>query len=255
MKIGVQLAQYGAPWREFLAAARKADEIGVDSLFNWDHFFGPGPDSNVSHYECWTMLAAWAASTSQVALGPLVSSIGYRNPDLLADMARTIDHISDGRFVLGMGAGFKERDYVEYGYEFGSVGTRLTELDEGLGRIRRRLVGLHPPPVRSIPILVGGSGEKRTLRIVAQHADIWHTFAEGDSFARKSLVLDGYCRDIGRDPASIERAVLVAGDPLIVGRPLRDLGATLFVVPVHSRPHIDLAPVGDWLRWRDQENG
>lgn len=228
--------------------------MGVDALFNWDHFFGPGVASDACHFECWTVLAAWAASTSRIALGPLVSCVGYRNPDLVADMARTIDHLSNGRFILGMGAGFKERDYFEYGYEFGSVGSRIGDLDSGLQRISRRLSCLHPPPVRPIPILVGGSGEQRTLRLVAEHADIWHTFAEGEAFAHKSRILNRYCEDIGRDPGEIERSALVVGEPADVGRPLHELGATLFIVSVHDRPDIDLAPVRQWLRWRDLVN-
>jgi probable F420-dependent oxidoreductase len=223
-------------------------------LFNWDHFFAPGADSDADHFECWTVLAAWAASTSRIELGPLVSCIGYRNPDLVADMARTIDHVSGGRFVLGLGAGFKERDYLEYGYPFGTVGTRIDDLAAGLARIRRRLSLLRPPPLRQIPVVIGGSGERRMLRLVAEYADMWHTFAEGDGFAHKSQVLDGHCAEIGRDPAEIERSVLVAGEPERVGTPLRDLGATTFVVTIHERPGLDLTPVRSWLDWRDRQN-
>lgn len=228
--------------------------MGVDILFNWDHFFGPGPDSQESHLECWTVLAAWAASTSSIELGPLVSAIGYRNPDLLADMARTIDHVSGGRFVLGLGAGFKHRDYAEYGYPFGSPSSRINELADGLARIHRRLECLNPPPLRPIPVLIGGSGERRTLRVVAEHADIWHTFADGDEFARKTAVLDRHCLDIHRDPRDIERAVLVQGDPVEQGDPLRRNGATLFVLTLPDRPQPRLGPVAEWLDWRDRHN-
>ncbi|HWG25534.1 LLM class F420-dependent oxidoreductase [Actinospica sp.] len=252
--MAVQVAQYGADWPAFLAAAREAEAMGVDALFNWDHFFGPGANSTDPNFECWTMLAAWAASTSQITLGPLVSCIGYRNPDLVADMARTVDHVAGGRLILGVGAGFKERDYLEYGYEFGSVASRITDLEHGLARIRNRLLRLQPPPAGPLPILIAGSGERRMLRLVAQHADTWHTFAEGEAFAHKSRVLDRYCREIGRPPDEIERSVLVAGDPASVGQPLRDLGATLFVVSATGRPEIDFAPVAEWLRWRDLQN-
>jgi probable F420-dependent oxidoreductase len=254
IRIGLQVAQYGAPWKVLLATARAAETMGVDILFNWDHFFGPGPDSQDPHLECWTMLAAWAASTSKIELGPLVSAIGYRNPDLLADMARTIDHVSGGRFVLGLGAGFKVRDYAEYGYPLGSPASRVEDLAEGLVRIRRRLGRLIPPPLRPIPLLVAGSGERRTLRVVAEHADIWHTFADGDAFARKAALLDRYCEEIGRDPNEIERAVLVSGGPNEVGNPLLQRGATLFVVSVPDRPQPSLAGVADWLAWRDRHN-
>ena len=104
-----QYAQYGADWETLLATAREADALGADALFNWDHFFGP-KDSDVPSFECWTTLSAWAASTSRIALGPLVNCIGYRNPDLVAEMARTLDHVAGGRTILGVGSGFKERD-------------------------------------------------------------------------------------------------------------------------------------------------
>jgi probable F420-dependent oxidoreductase len=254
IRIGVQVGQYGAPWDALLSTAQEVEAMGVDLLFNWDHFFGPGPDSRLTHFECWTLLAAWATRTSTIELGPLVSAIGYRNPDLVADMARTIDHASGGRFVLGLGAGFKARDYVEYGYPFGTAASRIDDLAAGVTRIRRRMERLDPPPLRPVPILIGGSGERRTLRVVAEHADIWHTFADGDDFARKSAVLDRHCREIGRHPGLIERAVLVHGDPATVGDPLWERGATLFVVALHDRPEPNLAPVGEWLAWKDERN-
>jgi len=136
IRIGLQIPQYGADWPSLLAAAREADALGADALFNWDHFFGPG-DTDVPSFECWTVLAAWAASTTRIDLGPLVNSIGYRNPDLVADMARTLDHVAGGRAILGLGSGFKERDYAEYGYPFGTVADRVSDLERGVPRIRR----------------------------------------------------------------------------------------------------------------------
>jgi len=233
-----------------LGAAQEVEALGADALFTWDHFFGPR-DSDAPNFECWTTLAAWAARTSQITLGPLVNCIGYRNPDLVADMARTVDHIAGGRTVLGVGSGFKERDYVEYGYPFGSIASRVSDLEDGVRRIRRRLQLLNPPPVRPIPLLIAGSGERRTLRLVAEHADIWHTFADGQEFIRKARVLDEHCAQIDRNPAEIERSVLVGGDPCTTGSALLELGVTFFIVLVRDR---NVGPVREWVAWRDAHN-
>ncbi len=250
VRIGVQISPQHAEYAEIRRAAARAEELGVDVLFNWDHFFPLSGDRDGKHFECWTMLGAWAEATSRVELGPLVSCNSYRNPDLLADMARTVDHISGGRFILGIGAGFKEREYVEYGYEFGTAGARLADLAEALPRIERRLERLNPAPTRKIPILIGGGGERKTLRLVAKHADIWHTFAEGEPLARKTKVLAEHCAAIGRDPAQIERSVLVGGDPMKVGTALREYDVTLFVVSARG-PDYDFAELREWIAWRD----
>jgi len=253
VRVAVQIAPERADYAAIRRAAAAADTLGADAVFNWDHFFPLGKDRSGRHFECWTMLGAWAESTSRAQIGALVSSAGYRNADLLADMARTVDHISGGRLILGLGAGFREWEATEYGYRFGSPGERVRELGEALRRIERRLARLNPPPTRRLPILVAADGPK-ALRLVARHAHIWHTFAHGEALGEKSRRLDDHCREAGRDPAQIVRATFAAGDPWVTGPPLRAHGVSMFTV-LTSGPDYDLTEVRRWLAWRDEQNG
>ena len=166
-------------------------------------------------------------------------------------MARTVDHISEGRLILGIGSGWKERDYDEYGYEFGTPGSRLDELAAALPRIERRLARLNPAPTRTIPVLIGGGGVRKTLRLVAQHATIWHHFTDLAEFRQKSDVLDTWCAEVGRDPRDIERATQApAGNPADVGPAFVEAGAGMFTLGVGGPDH-DLSGLRSWVRWRD----
>jgi probable F420-dependent oxidoreductase len=251
IRIGLQLQPQHADYAAIHDAVAAAEDLGVDVVFNWDHFYPLYGDPLGKHFECWTMLGAWAEQTSRVQIGALVTCNSYRNPDLLADMARTVDHLSDGRLILGIGSGWFEKDYDEYGYEFGTAGARLDDLAESLPRIEARWAKLNPHPTRKIPVLIGGGGEKKTLRMVARHADIWHSFSDLDTLRRKSEILAAHCADAGRDPAEIERSVgTPAGDPAEVGPPLVAAGVSLFTVGMGG-PDYDLAPLQRWLEWRD----
>jgi len=200
------------------------------------------------------MLGAWAEQTSRIEIGALVSCNSYRNPELLADMARTVDNISDGRLILGIGSGWKQKDYDEYGYEFGTAGGRLDELAAALPRIESRLGKLNPQPVRDIPILIGGQGEKKTLRMVAEHAHIWHGFTDASTYPGKAEVLDRHCADVGRDPGAIERSSGVperSPEAAVEGaESLVALGVTLLTIGVNG-PDYDLTVAEALCRWRD----
>ncbi|MFD0360570.1 LLM class F420-dependent oxidoreductase [Nocardia sp. GCM10030253] len=252
VRIGVQLQPQHAPKYGLIRdAVLRSEDAGVDIVFNWDHFYPLTGDPNGAHFECWTMLGAVAEQTERVDLGALVTGGGYRNPDLLADMARTVDHISDGRLILGIGAGWFQKDYNEYGYEFGTAGTRLDLLKENLARIKARLERLNPQPTRDIPLLIGGGGVQKTLRLVAQYADIWHSFADLDMLVHKNKVLAEHAAAVGTDEARIERSVHWPG---VENAPaFLEAGVTLFTIGV-SGPGYDLSEVERAVRWRDEIN-
>lgn len=254
VRVGLQLQPQHADYASIRKTASQAEDLGVDMVFNWDHFYPLYGEPEGKHFECWTMLGAWAESTSRVEIGALVTCNSYRNPELLADMARTVDHMSDGRLILGIGSGWFEKDYDAYGYEFGTKGSRLDDLAEALPRIEKRLGKLNPPPTRDIPVLIGGGGEKKTLKLVAKHGDIWHGFGDPEIVERKVGILDRHCADVGRDPSEIERSVGVRRAPQELGPRLLDLGVTMFTVSAGG-PDYDLSLLRDWIEWRDKQNG
>jgi len=209
-KVGVTIHPQQCTIQQIRDAWLRADELGVDSIWFWDHFYPLYGNPEGNQFECWALLAAAAIETRAPQIGPMVTSIGYRNPDLIAYMAGTIDQLSGGRFVLGLGAGWFQRDYDEFGFEFGEARDRLRTLKEALPRIKARLAKLKPGPAGRMPILIGGGGEKVTLRLVAEHAQMWNGAGPPEEFAHKSRVLDEWCRKVGRDPSEIERTANVS---------------------------------------------
>jgi len=253
IRIAVQLQPQHADYAQIRDAVLRAEDLGVDAVFNWDHFFPLSGDPEGKHFECWTMLGAWAEQTSRVQIGALVTCNTYRNPELLADMARTVDHISGGRLILGIGAGWFAKDYTEFGYEFGTAGERIAALAESMPRIAARLAAGNPAPTRHIPVMIGGGGERKTLRIVAEHADIWHSFGDAETLRRKSAILDEHGAAVGRDTATlVERSVAVNRPPEDSAADLLAAGATLLNVGI-SGPDYDMSLLRRWIAWRDAQ--
>jgi len=215
----------GRPWADVAALARAADSAGVHTVYVSDHLlpFAPvGSPADEPVLEAWTTLTALATATERVRIGTLVLGSTLRHPAVVAKMAATLDHVSGGRLVLGLGAGWQPNEHAANGIPLPPVGERLdrfTEalravillLHEGGGSLEGRYVRLtdarcSPRPLqRRLPILVGGSGERRTLRIAATYADAWHAWGEADEFARLSGVLDGHCAAVGRSPDTVRR--------------------------------------------------
>lgn len=254
IRIALQLQPQHAEYSEIREAVVRGEEKGVDAIFNWDHFYPLTGNPDGKHFECWTMLGSWAEVTERVEIGALVTCNSYRNPELLADMARTVDHASGGRLILGIGAGWFERDYEEYGYEFGTAGSRLADLREALPRIENRFAKLTPAPTRDIPMLIGGGGEKKTLRYTAEFADIWHGFGNPEKIRHKNEVLDGHCAAIGRDRSEIQRSSGANPEKPEMGDALVEAGSTMITLGLDGESNFDLGPVAEWLAWRDEKN-
>ncbi|OFJ50882.1 LLM class F420-dependent oxidoreductase [Mycolicibacterium grossiae] len=263
VRVAVQIQPGGTPdyatWRDAVVAA---DDLGVDVIFGYDHFHFPAMEGivdgkpiltedqpDVPNFEGWTALASWGEITSHAEIGLLVTGVGYRNPDLLADMARTVDHISGGRLILGLGAGWYEKDYTTYGYEFGTFASRFDLFDESLIRIENRLAALNPPPVRKLPILIGGTGPKRSLPAIARHADIWHAFQGLDAFRTSSERVDELAASFGRNGADIERSTLWENGESADA--FREAGVTLFQTELTAKNGYDLGSLKEVLAWRD----
>jgi alkanesulfonate monooxygenase SsuD/methylene tetrahydromethanopterin reductase-like flavin-dependent oxidoreductase (luciferase family) len=244
LRLGFQVWGQYVAWPALMAIGHDIDELGFDDLWSNDHFF-PQAAAGVGDlgyldgpvFEGWSILFGWAGVTSRARMGCLVSGAGYRNPGLLVKMATALDHASGGRAALGLGAGWFEREHQAFGFEFPSLGQRLDRMGEAAAICRGLLDGgsvAHdgqwfsavdarndPQPIQErLPLTIGGSGEKRTLRFVAQYADVWNADQDSpESFRRRSEILDEHCRVVGRDPTSIERT---AGLPAPCIRPTRE---------------------------------
>ena len=224
-RFGAQLWSQASDWPRFREAALAAEAAGWDSVWTWDHLMAIQGPWRQPIFEGWLALAAVAAVTARVRLGLMVGANTFRNPGLTAKLATTLDHISSGRAILGIGGAWFEREHDAFGIDFGAgFGERLDRLDEAVGLIRRLLDGetvdhagaayaLHdaivlPRPVqRHLPILIGGSGPKKTLRTVARLGDAWNTAGTIDEIRTREAILAEHCAAVGRDPATIDRTV------------------------------------------------
>ena len=255
IKIGVDLPPQHTSYAAYRDAWPTADRLGVDSLWVWDHFFPLSGERDGPHFEAWSLLSALGAQTERAQVGNLVLAMSYRNPALLSAMAKTLDHITAGKLILGLGAGWNERDYAEYAYPFGTAGERLRNLERGITVIKERWAQDSPKPVRgTIPILVGGGGERVTLRITAQHADLWNGGGDVETYRRKNGILDDWCAKVGRDPGAIERTSLISSRHLDSVDDLVAAGATHLIYRVGMQAPWDLSAVEQLLAWRDQKN-
>ncbi|MDP9382403.1 MAG: LLM class F420-dependent oxidoreductase [Chloroflexota bacterium] len=241
MRFGLQLKTYaprehGNHWDSTLAVARACEEAGLDSVWFADHFMFPdeeNPDKEVPVMECFTVLGALAAATNRIRIGALVAGVPYRNPALLAKMHSTLDVISHGRTIVGLGAGWHQPEFDAYGWPFGTVKQRMEQLEDAAQIIKAMMTqrpashtGKHysirdayndPMPIQKPhpPIMIGGGGERQTLRLVAKHADFCNVFGDPETVAHKFEVLRGHCEKVGRPYEEITRSNHV---PMLIGR-------------------------------------
>lgn len=235
VKFGALLWNQYTDWPSFRSAAVGADRLGYHDLWTWDHLYPIVGSDDGPMFEAWLSLAAWAEATQHVRLGLMVGANTFRNPALVVKMATALDHISSGRAILGMGGAWFETEHQAFGFEFGhSPGERLRWLEEAAQIMRGMLHGEEPsgsrfyrtehvrndpPPVQAhLPLLIGGGGEQRTLRIVARYADACNVGGGFDNVQHKDQVLRRHCAEIGRNEAEIERTtgigtVIIRDDP------------------------------------------
>jgi alkanesulfonate monooxygenase SsuD/methylene tetrahydromethanopterin reductase-like flavin-dependent oxidoreductase (luciferase family) len=222
LKLGVLLWNQATSWPDYLASARRLDELGYEHLWAWDHLYAIFGDPYQPIFEGWASLVGAAMATKRIRLGLLVGANTFRNPGLVAKTAATLDHVSNGRAILGIGGAWMEPEHTAHGIEFGTgFGQRLDWLDESVGAMRALLDGKEvtsapgghyafdhlrhqPAPIQAhLPIMIGGSGEKKTLRTIAKYADFWNGMGPLDFMRHKVEVLRQHCADVGRDPSEI----------------------------------------------------
>ncbi|WP_250445078.1 LLM class F420-dependent oxidoreductase [Actinotalea sp. C106] len=238
-------------WATMRGLAEHADTGSAwESIWVYDHFHTvPEPTLEATH-EAWTLMAAFAASTSRVRLGQMCTCMAYRNPAYLAKVAATVDLVSGGRTEMGIGAGWYEHEWLAYGYGFPSAGDRLRALEEGVQIMKQAwetgeatLDGryyqvdgarVHPQPLQpgGIPFWIAGGGERKTLRIAAQHARYTNFDGTPEGFAHKSSVLEGHCRELGRDMDEITRS---ANYNVVIGRDQAEVDERLAWIGEHYR--------------------
>jgi alkanesulfonate monooxygenase SsuD/methylene tetrahydromethanopterin reductase-like flavin-dependent oxidoreductase (luciferase family) len=235
--VGMQTPQHAVAYARLRRTWLLLDELGFDSAWVMDHFYPvhypSGHAITAGCFEGWTLLSALAPLTVRVRVGCLVSGNTYRNPFLLARMAQTLDHATDGRLIMGIGAGWNIDDHEGFGFDFPRIAERLRRMEEAIrvfrhvwsgsdaaftGRFYSGRAGLPslPAPVQGdIPVMIGGVGEQLTLRIVAEHAQMWNMYAPTyEQFTHKCEVLAGHCATIGRDPATIHKTLHM---PICIG--------------------------------------
>lgn len=224
----MQLSLWPSPtlsFSEVADLARHAEASGWDGFWYADHFMPNAPDTSAPWPEAWMTLAGVGATVPRLRLGTLVTGNTYRHPAVLAKMAATLDHMTGGRAILGLGSGWQQNEHRQYGIPFHTVRGRLERLDEACAVIKALFsetkanfdgrfyqledASLEPKPVQQpLPLLIGGGGEKRTLRITAKHADAWNVWGDVETLRHKMEILDGHCADLGRDPKSIRRTAV-----------------------------------------------
>jgi F420-dependent oxidoreductase-like protein len=250
--LGYSLWPQNTSWPSLRDAGVLVDRSGADMLFAWDHFYAiAGPYEN-PNLEVTPVLSGWAVLTERVRIGSLVHGITYRHPAVLANMTTALDHISNGRAIMGIGAAWMETEHRDYGIDLGSKKTRSDRFEEAAqlirSMLRERTTTLdgryyqvkdalnEPRPIqKAMPILIGGGGEQRTLRTTAMYADMWHGFGSAEDIKHKREVLREHCAKIGRDPKEIK---ILGGGWVVIRDDPKDVRAYLEKVAKHQ----DVAP-------------